>query len=178
MDKTAFGQRRPGGPGRHVAALATRLALLLALLLVLGLAGCTGAAPRGQSAEATAQSAARVAEVHLSPSCGCCTEYVAYLRRHGWTVEVVEESDISAFQDERGVPDDARGCHTMLVGGYLVDGHVPLAAIERLLEERPAVDGIGLPGMPMGSPGMSGTAAGPLAVVAYTGDQVTPFGEY
>lgn len=177
MDETA-GQRRWRGRTLRVGAPATRLASLLALLLVLGLAGCAGAAPRSQSAEATAQGAARVAEVHLSPSCGCCTEYVAYLRRHGWTVEVVEEPDIGAFQDERGVPEDARGCHTMLIGGYLVDGHVPLPAIERLLEERPAVDGIGLPGMPMGSPGMTGTAAGPLAVVAYAGDQVTPFGEY
>lgn len=155
-----------------------RLGSLLALLLVLGLAGCAGAAPSTESAVATTQAVARVAEVHLSPTCGCCTEYVAYLRRHGWTVEVVEEPDLSAFQEDRGVPKEARGCHTTLVGGYLVEGHVPLSAIERLLDQRPAVDGIGLPGMPLGSPGMSGTAAGPLAVVAFAGDEITPFGEY
>ena len=146
----------------------------LALLAVLALPGC------GATALPTEPSptAAKVAEVHVSPTCTCCTEYVAYLRRHGWTVEVVEEPDIAAFQDEQGVPEAARGCHTTLVGGYLVEGHVPLAAIDRLLEERPAVDGIGLPGMPLGSPGMTGTATEPLAVVAFDGDEVGAFGEY
>ena len=138
------------------------------------LAGCGGGAPVAQPSGPSG----KVAEVHLSPTCTCCTEYVAYLRRNGWTVEVVEEADLGAFQDARGIPAEARGCHTTLIGGYLVDGHVPLAAIERLLEERPDVDGIGLPGMPLGSPGMSGTASEPLVVVAFDGDRVTEFGEY
>ena len=122
--------------------------------------------------------AAHVAEVRLSPTCNCCTDYVAYLRRQGWTVEVIEEPDIAAFQDERGVPEAARGCHTTLVDGYAVEGHVPLPALERLLAERPAIDGIGLPGMPLGSPGMTGTATGPFTVVAFDAGEVTPFGEY
>lgn len=148
---------------------------LAAAFAITLLVGCTG------SPEATAPrdaAHATVAEVHLSPTCTYCTEYVAYPRRNGWTVEVVEEPDIAAFQAARGVPDAARGCHTTLVDGYVVEGHVPLAALEQLLAERPAIDGIGLPGMPLGSPGMSGEATGPLAVVAFAGDEVTPFGEY
>lgn len=121
---------------------------------------------------------ARMAEVHLSPTCTCCTEYAAYLRRNGWTVEEIEEQDISAFQGDLDVPEAARGCHTTLIDGYVVEGHVPLAAVERLLAERPAIDGIALPGMPLGSPGMSGTADGPLVVVAFDGREVTPYGEY
>lgn len=178
MDSKAARYRRRRDSGLRFGAPATRLGLVLALFMMFGVAGCAEAAPPPESAEATAAGATRLAEVHLSPTCTCCTEYVAYLRRAGWTVTVVEEPDIGAFQTERGVPEAARGCHTTLIGGYLVDGHVPLPAIERLLEEQPAVDGIGLPGMPLGSPGMSGTATGPLAVVAYDGDQVTPFGEY
>lgn len=145
------------------------------LLVAAGVSACANPAmpmssPNGASA--------RTAEVHLSPICTCCTEYAAYLRRNGWTVEEIEEQDISAFQRYLGVPEAARGCHTTLIDGYVVEGHVPLAAVERLLAERPAIDGIGLPGMPLGSPGMSGAADGPLAVVAFDGGEVTPYGEY
>ena len=148
----------------------------IGLLLVVGaLTAC--AMPSGPVTQ-SASAGALMAEVHLSPTCTCCTEYVAYLRRQGWTVEVVEEADIGAFQAERGVPEAARGCHSTLVAGYVVEGHVPLAALERLLAERPAIDGIGLPGMPLGSPGMGGTASGPFAVVAFDEGAVTPYGEY
>ena len=121
---------------------------------------------------------ARTAEVHLSPTCTCCTEYAAYLRRNGWTVEEIEEQDISAFQGDLGVPESARGCHTTLIDGYVVEGHVPLAAVERLLAERPAIDGIALPGMPLGSPGMTGEADGPMVVLSFDRGDVTPYGEY
>ena len=174
MDITARAVRSQVSPG---PPRWRRLALGLAAVLVLALlGGCAGTATTSPTAPVTAD--AKLAEVHLSPTCTCCTEYVAYLRRHGWTVEVVEERDIVAFQDEQGVPEAARGCHTTLVGGYLVEGHVPLPAIERLLDERPAIDGIGLPGMPLGSPGMTGTATGPLAVVAFDGEEVVTFAEY
>lgn len=158
--------------------MAGKRAVLIGMgcLLVIGaLTACANPArPVAQSATASAL----MAEVHLSPTCTCCTEYVAYLRRQGWKVEVVEEADIAAFQAERGVPEAARGCHSTLVAGYVVEGHVPLAALERLLAERPAIDGIGLPGMPLGSPGMGGTASGPFAVVAFDEGAVTPYGEY
>lgn len=149
--------------------------LLGAITLALTLGACSSSsAPSGQAISPTP----RTAEVHLSPTCTCCTEHVAYLRRNGWTVEVVEEADMAAFQSDRGIPESARGCHTTLVGGYVVDGHVPLAAIDRLLAEQPEIDGIALPGMPAGSPGMSGTADGAFLVVAFDEDEVTPFGEF
>ena len=93
-------------------------------------------------------------------------------------MEEIEEADMSAFKRDLGVPDEASGCHTTVIDGYVVEGHVPLAAIDRLLTERPAIDGIGLPGMPLGSPGMTGTATGPMAVVAFADGTITPFGEY
>ena len=173
MDDPMRHARRSYGIDRATAR-SRRAGAVLAMVAAVALAGC-GASP--PAAERSAVEA-RVAEVHLSPTCTCCTGYVDYLRRNGWTVEVVEEPDIAAFQDARGIPAEARGCHTTLVDGYVVDGHVPLAAIDQLLDERPDVDGIGLPGMPLGSPGMSGTASGPFDVVAFGGDEVTPFGEY
>ena len=127
---------------------------------------------------ASSVSDTRSAVVHLSPTCTCCVEYAAYLRRNGWSVEEIEEADMSAFKRDLGVPDEASGCHTTVIDGYVVEGHVPLAAIDRLLTERPAIDGIGLPGMPLGSPGMTGTATGPMAVVAFADGTITPFGEY
>mgnify|MGYP000111891887 CR=1 FL=1 len=158
----------------RVTARSRRAGTVLAMVAAVTLAGCGGSPPPAERSVLEA----RVAEVHLSPTCTCCTAYVDYLRRNGWTVEVVEEPDLAAFQDARGIPAEARGCHTTLVDDYTVDGHVPLAAVDELLDERPDVDGIGLPGMPLGSPGMSGTASGPFEVVAFSGDEVTPFGDY
>lgn len=145
------------------------------LLMAAALSACANPAMPMGSPSGTA---ARTAKLHLSPTCTCCTEYAAYLRRNGWTVEEIEEQEISAFQRDLGIPEAARGCHTTLIDGYVVDGHVPLAAVGRPLAERPAIDGIALPGMPLGSPGMAGPAEGPMVVVAFDGTEVTLYGEY
>ncbi len=88
------------------------------------------------------------------PGCGCCLNWVAHLEKAGFKVTVAESPDMAAVKDSRGVPKGARSCHTGVVAGYVIEGHVPAADIRRLLKERPAVKGLAVPGMPVGSPGM------------------------
>ncbi len=95
-----------------------------------------------------------VITVYKSPTCGCCQGWVEHLQHNGFRVEVVEMTDRSAIAEGRGVPRDLGSCHTGVVGGYVVEGHVPAADIRRLLEEAPEAAGIAVPGMPVGSPGM------------------------
>lgn len=92
--------------------------------------------------------------VFKSPSCGCCGKWVEYMRRHGFTVVIRDMEDLAAIKKMAGVPDRLQSCHTAAMGGYVVEGHVPVEAIRRLLRDRPKTHGIAVPGMPAGSPGM------------------------
>ena len=94
--------------------------------------------------------------VYKSPECGCCGGYVKHLRASGFNVRVSSMDDVTPIKERYGVPDDLWSCHTAVIGGYVIEGHVPLVAVRRLLTEKPAVKGIALPGMPDGSPGMAG----------------------
>lgn len=100
--------------------------------------------------------AAIAATVHLSPGCGCCRQYVEHLKRAGFAVRVESHDDLAPLKRLARVPADLEACHTTLVEGYSVEGHVPAAAIRRLLAERPKLRGVATPGMPAGSPGMEG----------------------
>lgn len=141
---------------------------VLAFLIALG---ACGSAAEGEPPVATpaTHAAAHTVTVFKSPTCGCCTEWIAYLRRHGLTVAVHEQSDLAPVKRTNAVPPDLESCHTALVGGYVVEGHVPIAALERLLTEQPAVVGLAVPGMPLGSPGMEvpGQPAETYAVLAF-----------
>jgi hypothetical protein len=110
-----------------------------------------------------------VATLYKDPDCGCCSGYADHLRRSGFEVSVVETRDLAPIKRRYGVPADLEGCHTTVVGGYAVEGHVPISAVRRLLAERPPVKGISLPGMPSGSPGMGGEKQGPFTVLAFGG---------
>lgn len=92
--------------------------------------------------------------VHKNPSCGCCELWVEHLRKAGYRVEVRDEEDLNAVKERLGVPYGKGSCHTAEVGGYIVEGHVPVEDIKRLLAEKPDARGLVLPGMPLGSPGM------------------------
>jgi hypothetical protein len=125
----------------------SRIALLsgaaaFALLRVLGVRVTAAAAPRPG------------VTVYKSPTCGCCTEWVAHLRRHGFRVKTEDLADLQPIKTRHGVPAALQSCHTALVDGYVVEGHVPADLVDRLLRERPRVVGIAVPGMPVGSPGM------------------------
>jgi len=102
-----------------------------------------------------------------NPQCGCCESYADYLRQNGFKVTVKASHDLTLMKREMGVPDDFSGCHTMVLDKYVVEGHVPVSAIDKLLAERPDIKGISLPGMPQGSPGMSGAKSAPFTVYQF-----------
>jgi hypothetical protein len=107
----------------------------------------------------------RPATLYKSPQCGCCEAYADYLRENGFDVTVKPTEDLPRIKRQYGVPDELEGCHTTLVEGYVVEGHVPVNTLLRLLTEKPNIKGISLPGMPAGSPGMFGEKAGPFTIV-------------
>ena len=104
--------------------------------------------------------------LYKNPECGCCEGYADYLRAQGFTVTVKASNDLAEISRKAGVPPDLQGFHTAFIGDYVVDDHVPVEAINKLLADRPAIKGIALPGMPMGSPGMGGEKLGPFTIYA------------
>lgn len=116
----------------------------------------------------------RAATLYKDPLCGCCTDYGHYLEANGFAVTVIADADaMLAKKAEFRVPAALEGCHSTVIEGYIVEGHVPVSAIEKLLIERPNFRGISLPGMPLGSPGMNGEKEAPFEIVAIT-DEPSP----
>lgn len=128
----------------------------------LAVAGC-GEPTRGEAAERRGstpersndnQQAATIT-MYRDPGCGCCEEWAERARSAGYRVVVTDSADMPAIKRKLGVPAELASCHTAIVGAYVVEGHVPLEAVRRLIETRPAgTKGIAVPGMPRGSPGM------------------------
>ena len=106
------------------------------------------------SACAPLPAGAKSVVVYKDPTCGCCTGWVGHLRRAGFSASVVEQSDLTAIRARYGVPEAALSCHTAVIDGYFVEGHVPAEDIDRLIRLKPMARGLAVPGMPMGSPGM------------------------
>ena len=102
--------------------------------------------------------------IYKAPQCGCCGEYADYLRQNGFPVTVVDSPDLTAIKKRFGVPRQLESCHTAIIAGYIVEGHVPVRTIARLLNEKPDIEGIALPEMPAGSPGMGGLKMAPFTV--------------
>jgi len=92
--------------------------------------------------------------VMKSPNCGCCSKWVEHVRAHGFDVKVVNVDNIMAVKAKAGIPQKMASCHTTMVGGYVIEGHVPTSDIKKLLAQKPKAKGIAVPGMPIGSPGM------------------------
>ncbi|MGI9075884.1 MAG: DUF411 domain-containing protein [Gemmatimonadaceae bacterium] len=105
--------------------------------------------------------------VYKSPTCGCCKNWVDYLRKHGFRVTVKDTIDLDPIKRKLGVTDRLASCHTGVVRGYVVEGHVPADDIKKMLKQRPKVVGIAVPGMPMGSPGMEGPRSDSYEVLAF-----------
>ncbi len=108
--------------------------------------------------------------IYKDPSCGCCGIWTDYLKAHGFTTKVVMTEDMDPIKRGAGVPDNIATCHTAYFGNYVVEGHVPVPAIMKLLTERPNVLGIGVPGMPNGAPGMPTTDPEPFQVLTFAVD--------
>jgi len=104
--------------------------------------------------------------VYLSPACMCCLVYTDYLKGRGFEVRVIQVENMTQIKSQYGVPRSLWSCHTSVIGGYFVEGHVPVEAIQKLLDEKPDADGISLPGMPSGSPGMPGGKKEPFVIYA------------
>jgi hypothetical protein len=94
--------------------------------------------------------------VHKDPDCGCCNGWVTHLKQAGFAVAAIDTDRLSAVKARLGVPPELASCHTAEIGDYVIEGHVPAVAIDRLLAERPQAKGLAVPGMPIGSPGMEG----------------------
>jgi hypothetical protein len=106
--------------------------------------------------------------VYKTPTCGCCNGWIEHLEASGFTVDARNVSDIMTVKRDGGVPPQMSSCHTAIIDGYVVEGHVPADQLKRLLAERPDIAGIAVPGMPMGSPGMEGPGAKPYEVLSFT----------
>ena len=106
-------------------------------------------------------------KVYKTPECGCCKAWVKHLRDNGFQVETMDMPDLSLIKQKYGVKPALQACHTAVVNGYVVEGHVPADVILKLLKERPAVAGVAVPGMPAGSPGMEGASKQPYDILTF-----------
>jgi hypothetical protein len=140
-------------PRRRFAARRVAPALLTVLL-----AGSVGFAQAPKPVPVT---------VYKSPTCGCCGKWVEHMRANGFEVTVNDMPDVAPIKDKQGVPSALRSCHTALVGGYAIEGHVPADLVKKLLKEHPNAAGIAVPGMPMGSPGMEGATKDTYNIVLF-----------
>jgi len=102
--------------------------------------------------------------LYKDPQCGCCQGHADYLAAQGFAIDVVPTRNLAAIKQQNGVPEKLQGCHTLLIDGYVIEGHVPVTSIRQLLEQKPKIRGIALAGMPAGSPGMMGEKTAPFTV--------------
>ena len=109
-------------------------------------------------------------QVTKDPGCGCCDKWVDHFRTAGFTVNVTEDPERRSQKARLGIPAEFQTCHTGVVDGYVVDGHVPVDLVRKMLAEKPAIRGLAVPGMPIGSPGMEGPNPQRYDVIAFTKD--------
>jgi hypothetical protein len=153
-------------------------AMLILGALVLACSPTAPASPATSTPKAMGAAASREIYVYKSPTCGCCHEWESYMTANGYTVRSIPTNNMAELKAQMKVPEDAWSCHTAVIGGYVVEGHVPVEAINALLASRPGIDGIALAGMPAGSPGMPGVKAAPFDVLALSDGATSSFGAY
>jgi len=144
---------------KQTAFKATALAVALGTLALITVAGRNLPA-KGDAKKPTIT-------VYKDPSCGCCKKWIEHLESHGYHVDAKDTPEMPQIKRSLGVPEGLTACHTAVVNGYLIEGHVPAEDIDRLLAQKPAVAGLAVPGMPMGSPGMGGSPAERYKVIAF-----------
>ena len=147
---------------------------VLATAGVAALALVSGAARQGPSRAPAAAQQQTTVTVFKDPNCGCCKEWIEHLRKHAFKVIAKDTSDVATIKRTARVPERVQSCHTAFVNGYVIEGHVPAADIQRLLSEKPTIAGLAVGGMPVGSPGMEvGSRKDPYDVVAFSRDGST-----
>jgi len=105
--------------------------------------------------------------VYKTPTCGCCAKWVDHMRANGFAPKVEDLPNLTAVKTSAGIPPQLQSCHTSMVQGYAIEGHVPADVVRQLLKEKPKVVGIAVPGMPMGSPGMEGPYSEKYNIIAF-----------
>tara|TARA_B100000508_G_scaffold89939_1_gene70077 strand:+ start:1926 stop:2585 length:660 start_codon:yes stop_codon:yes gene_type:complete len=149
---------------KNTAFIATP-AVMLAVALLIGIPSYLQSTSSVEPELAVATfGAGQEITLYKSPTCGCCGGYAEALEEAGFAVNVVETNELDQIKSEQNIPPTGASCHTSVIGDYVVEGHVPLEALEKLLTEKPNVAGIGLPGMPIGTPGMPGRKTAPYEV--------------
>lgn len=143
----------------------TKFFAFTAILLALsaGTAALTGSIRRAEAPKP-------VITVYKDPGCGCCRNWIAYLEKHGYRVDAKDSPDMAGVKRSLGVPEDLTACHTAVVSGYLIEGHVSAEDIDKLLAQRPKVAGLAVPGMPSSSPGMDGPRTKAYQVLSFDKD--------
>lgn len=134
--------------------------------VIVGAGAAAVAAPR--FARAMISAAPILMTVYKSPSCGCCKSWVTHMQGAGFTVKIIDLDDLTTVKKNAGVPQKLQSCHTALVGGYVVEGHVPADLVKKMLNQKPPITGLAVPGMVTGSPGMEmGDSKDPYDVIAF-----------
>jgi len=126
--------------------------LILCLLSALAQTACAGSSVWDKPTAAL--SSPKEITVYRSPTCGCCEKWIAHMQKHGFTVKDVLSEEMPSVKEKLGVPAALQSCHTALVDGYVVEGHVPASDVKKILKTKPHAAGLAAPGMPAGSPGM------------------------
>ncbi|KAF3890220.1 MULTISPECIES: DUF411 domain-containing protein [Nostocales] len=118
--------------------------------------------------------------VYRSPSCGCCGSWVKHMQKHGFQIKDIKTDEIEAIKQKYNLPQELASCHTAIIDGYVMEGHIPANDIKRFLQQKPTLAGLAVPGMPVGTPGMEvGNKKQPFAVVAFNNKgEVKLFQEY
>jgi len=118
--------------------------------------------------------------VYRSPSCGCCGVWIEHAKHHGFQITDITTDDMEAVKREHNIPRDLASCHTTIIDGYVMEGHIPVDDIKRFLKQTPNVVGLTVPGMPLGTPGMeAGDRKQPFDILAFDRNgQVQVFKHY
>lgn len=138
---------------------------LIVLVAAVGALGLTTAAVQEARSENSAKKP--TITVYKDPSCGCCKNWIQYLVKHGYKVDAKDTPDMQGVKQTLGIPSELAACHTAVVNGYLIEGHVSAEDIDRLLAQKPKIAGIAVPGMPGSSPGMDGPRTKPYQVLSF-----------
>ena len=141
-----------------------RKVIVLLIVLSLLIVGC------GANQKISGEVVKDTVTVFKSPTCGCCEGYAKELERQGFDVNIVPTQDMSSIKERYGIPRQMESCHTSIINGYVIEGHVPMEAVQKLLSERPDIEGIALPNMPSGTPGMPGAKRGQWRITTLSGE--------
>jgi hypothetical protein len=143
--------------------------MCIALVVALGVSSGLQA-QKPAASKSAAKPAAVDAKVFLTPTCGCCSKWADHMKAAGFDMQREVTTELEKVPARQRVPEKLRSCHTAVVGKYVIEGHVPADVVQKLLKEAPAVVGLSVPNMPVGSPGMEGPNPQPYPIVAFKAD--------